>query len=299
MNKAFFRVFSYILIVVVVFTIFLNMPEKKVEVSPLGSMLSAYFYNTYASKEDVFSTYANHLQSVTDPELKQFYQKFDWRIKNTAVNYTSDFDKTWQQYDADGSTKDHYLEYWQAIRPAIKQFYNDTIPQVEISYPVVHFRCSDAPFVIHPQYHLTKAASARWMAEQVKNKGFDKIVILACNKHRKVKNNSCSDFLAFYTQIFQDSGLKVEKQCNSVFKDFALMVHSPLLVSLNASSFSFMAGISKDPTTYISCNFGRESTDTYLLQTQADWLLDQNEPLLHKNVKDYKNVKDILTKLEN
>ena len=135
------------------------------------------------------------------------------------------------------------------------------------------------------------------MAEQIKSRGYDKLIILSCNNHRTLDQSSCAKYIEFYSELFSKFDIKVETQCNSILKDFALMVYSPLLVSLNASSYSFMAGIAKNPQDYISCNMGLENQGKYVLQENVDWVLDNRAPLLHKDVKDYNNTDEVIALL--
>ncbi|HSX20836.1 MAG TPA: hypothetical protein VLG38_06935 [Gammaproteobacteria bacterium] len=297
------RIGIYSLIVVTITTIFLNVPGYKNEVSPLGSVLSVYFYSKHSTAENAamgYMTYENHLKAITDPDLKKFYKHLAWEEKGISIDFASSIDNSWQLYTPEGTIKPNYLQYWQSIRSEIREFYQANIAPITIYDPVVHFRCSDAPFVTHPQYHLTKAATVQWMAAELKARGYNKITFLTCHKHRRMKGkNRCADFAAFYEKIFTTAGIKVVKQCHSVYKDFAIMVNAPLLVSLNASSFAFMAGIAKDPHNYISCNLGREHGGEYLLQNSADWIMDTRAPLLHKDAGGYKDSRVVIAKLQN
>ncbi len=285
------RFIIYSLLTVIIFTVFLAVPGYKQEISPLGSILSVYFYNRHTNTENLQTHFSRHIDTVTDVNLKKFYKKLQWHQKGSIVDFNSDINATWQQYTTEGISKNNYLNYWQTIRSELQEFYYSNITQPkDINTPIVHIRCSDAPFVEHPSYHLTKAETVMWMANKIRERGFDKVKLLTCNKHRRVKNNLCKDIISFYIDIFNKSGIKVRQQCNDVYTDFALMLYSPLLVSLNESSFSFMAGIAKDPNDYISCNMGIETEGNYLPQTEFDWHMTSNPPLLHSEVKDYYNL---------
>lgn len=297
MNKLKLRIITYLGVAIAICAIFIAVPGYKMEVTPLGSVLSTYFYNKHTNTDNLYPTYKQHLANITDYKLKKFYKKLEWEHKSTQVDFISDIDATWQLYNTQGQVKNNYLLYWQTIRPEIKNFYATNIAPVKISTPVVHFRCSDAPFVLHPLYHLTKASTVQWMIEKIKDRGYTEVTMLSCNKHRKVKNNPCAKYLKFYTALFVEAGVKVKTQCHDVYTDFAMMVYSPLLISLNESSYSFMAGISKDPNDYISCNLGREYAGRYLLQDQADWHMSTEKPVLHTEVQNYKEADAVLAKL--
>jgi hypothetical protein len=265
----------------------------------LGNRLSEYFYFTntkFASEQKLIKEQARNARNKKS-ELRAFYKTLDWVRQKTLIDYQSEPRSAWNQIDENGHKKNNYLLYWQTIRPLIHTVYEKNIIDLKPQYPVVHFRCSDAPFIKHGYYHLTKSKSVQWMAQKIKERGFSKVTVLSCNAHLRQDKNSCAKYVNFYADIFKSSGIEVEFQCNSIVQDFSMMIYSPLLVSLNASSFSFMAGISKKPQDYISCNMGIESNNGYLRQTDADWILDHEEPLLHENVDDYNNVDDVLRKL--
>jgi hypothetical protein len=297
------RILIYTAVIVIVFSTFwyFPLPEKKKEFVPLGNVLARYFYYiTTATKVDneVFERFALDTGNVSDQKLRAFYKNFDWSIQSNPIAYRSSGDSSWNQLNSDGSHKDQFLSYWQKVRPLARRLFFENSVMNSVKYPVVHFRCSDSPFNKHNQYHMTKSSSVQWMAGQIKNKGFDEIILLSCNLHRSLDFDSCAKYIEYYSNIFARSGIKVNQQCESIYEDFFTMVYSPLLVSLNSSSFSFMAGVAKDPEDYISCNMGIEINGVYYLQSDGDWILDPNPPLLHKDVRDYHDTISVINGLE-
>jgi hypothetical protein len=265
----------------------------------LGNRLAGYFYftNTAECSDKKLAKECRCNAKAKNLELKNFYNKLNCKRQNKIIDYKSEPESSWHSLNDDGSQKLNYLKFWQTIRPEIQEIYQKNIKKSAMLYPVVHFRCSDTPFMKHLHYHLTKTSTVVWMIEKIKERGFSKIILLNCSGHRNSANN-CTTYVDFYIDLFKSHDLEVELQCNSIFEDFTLMFYSPLLVSLNTSSFSFMAGIAKDPQDYISCNMGLEIDGQYFLQTQADWILDSSVPLLHKDVKDYNNSSDVIEKLQ-
>jgi hypothetical protein len=267
-------------------------------ISPMGNILSAYFFITHTAQTDDPLGHKNMAAMSTNHELKRLYKKLDWNKKYAQVDFVAKTDDAWHEIGYDHKPKPNYLLFWQTVRPTMQQIYAQNIKPVDITVPVVHFRCSDSPFNKHLQYHIPKTETVKWMADQVKERGYKQVVILCCNRHwSKDNNNSCDEYANFYGQIFKDAGIDYSIQCNSIMQDFAMMVYTPLLISLNQSSYSFIAGVSKDPKNYISCNMGRETHEGYILQQNADWILDNREPLLHTEVKDYNNPADVIKKL--
>lgn len=257
-------------------------------IGSLGNDLSAYFYFKNSNvKTGICNTLKNYAPMIVDQSLRVVYENFSCRKSTNLVPFVSHYHTAWNQYETNAQLKPNYLQHWQAIRSVMQEFYQSVFANPQIQVPVVHFRCSDVPFIKAKEYHLTKSSSVRWMAKQIKNRGFKELILLSCNQHNSLNQTSCKKYVDFYSNIFRTEGLKVTAQCNSVYTDFSLMLHSPLLISLNSSSFSFMAGIAKDPQNYISCNMGIEANGQYLLQNEADWILDPRAPLLHMSVTDY------------
>lgn len=273
--------------------------NKNISVSsPLGNVLASYFYYIAAQPDpELLITHKNLLQHMPASELHEFYRNLDWSISRPLVEYKSAARSAWHQLDATGKPKANYLRYWSTLRIFMQRLYAENLQQMQVDSPVVHFRCSDSPFNKHNEYHIPKESSVVWMAKQVKDRGYNKVTMLSCNSHRSLDQNSCQKYSAYYAKIFTDAGIKVETQCNSILSDFTMMVRSPLLVALNASSFSFMAGVAKEPHNFISCNMGKEIKGKYYLQTDVDWILDPQAPLLHADVNDYNDSAAVIAKL--
>ncbi len=261
----------------------------------IGNVLSDYMYRRHSGIETYYKI------KTSDSDLTEF---FDGIIKNDTDKIVEhDFAKTGDIGDSDKwrplGRKD-FLFFWKSIRNDIKNTYDKTIPDKykNVKYPVLHFRCSDIPFVRHDGYHIPKISSVKWVINILKDKNYSKIIWLNCKSHThvmKINNTLCDSINNIYIEEFKKSGIEVILQCDTILKDFYTMVYSPLLISLNSSSFSFMAGISKNPENYISCNMGREINGEYELQKQdeADWYLNMEEPVLHKNIKNYFDMEEI------
>lgn len=282
--------------VLVLFSILLFFLPYKAELStpPLGNYLQGYFYyraSNNVTAQDPYVYLRLMRGKAKNSELDNLYKKLPWRVAPTKIDFNSRWDTAWQPTDGHKPVA-NYLQFWQQVRPIAKQIYDSTLPFVNIDKPVIHFRCSDIPFIKHAMYHLTKRQTVRWMAKQIKSQGYTHAVLLNCAKNHYARDqDSCNQYAEYYAAIFATEGVQISQQCLSELGDFSTMYHSPLLVSLNPSSFSFMAGIAKDPTTYISCNMGQETPSGYTLMTdnQADWRISTDAPLLHKEVESYTN----------
>ena len=115
----------------------------------------------------------------------------------------------------------------------------------------------------------------------------------------QTKNIEISNKLSkHYIDIFQENGINVVIETGSAMEDFYKMIYSPVLVSLNPSSFSFAAGISKSPDNYISCNLGHETDQgTYNFQKYYDWIVIDKQPLLHSEIINYHDFDELSRKI--
>ncbi len=293
------RLIIYTLAILTITTIVWQMTKTRL-VSPHGNILATYFYCKQGlCKRHIKNSWIKFISEVKDPELQKFYAALDWEDHNLPAKYKFDEPTAvWTPFDKKGAEVPYFLEYWQTMRPIIKAFYKQNLPIQQVNVPVVHFRCADAPFIRHPCYHLTKASTVDWMAEKIIERGYDEVILLSCNKHQSKLINNCGAFADFYTQVFSEHGIKVTRKCGKVLQDFATMYYAPILISLNSSSYSFMAGIAKDPHNYITSNMGVESGGIYKKQVQADWLFASEQPLMHCEVNDYSNTTEVTTKLK-
>ncbi len=268
----------------------------------IGNVMASYFYYVYAADRKTALEHpidSHVLNNASDLELRDFFARLNWTQPTNAYNYLSSAEEAWNQLYS-GQAKPNYLGFWQYVRPKMQELYTRSLPNLAVSQPVIHFRCSqrDSPFNKHAQYHLTKAASVEWMAQQLRARGYDSAILLSCGASRTANKNVCSQYTDLYISLFQQAGIQVASQCNSILHDFALMYRAPMLVALNASSFSFMAGVAKNPNDFISCNMGAELGGKYYLQTEADWILDSHKPLLHKNVLTYNSPTFVIPQLK-
>jgi hypothetical protein len=270
--------------------------------SNLGNILSDYFYNKYANNKIINI-------SISDNNVKDLYNAIVMNDK--YINYTSNYNFAYGDKDKYDSNKWHslgregFMNFWKEIRPIVKNVYDVTAPDIykNVKYPVIHFRCSDSPFNRHNDYHIPKLSTIKWISTILKQRNINKVIFLSCSGHRTIhecdKPNKiiCNKLSYFYMDLFEDYGIKCIPHCGPIIDDFFMMIYSPLLISLNSSSFSFIAGISKHPNDYISCDMGTEKRGIYYKDKKVDWLMDKNTPILNKNVVNYYDLDEIVNKI--
>lgn len=220
--------------------------------------------------------------------------------------------------------KQYFMPFWSVNRQILNRFYSTVLTKTNVELPVIHFRCSDIPFNRHRSYHIPKKNMIVWVSSILKEKKMNQAIFLTCNKHLSSSNEKqlCSKFKDIYIELFKNEGITLIPTCNDIRTDLAVMFYSPLLISLNNSSFSFSIGISKPPDQFITSNFGEEDCDgrgdsclnringkaspfakhdrrSYILndQTMFDWKYFHEPPLLHSEIKDYHDLNEVRNKI--
>ncbi len=260
----------------------------------LGNILLKYIYNKAIYNIDVVNI---EDASKRDGDIIKFIEDIK-RYGHTFKSSHSFTDgKSLNMWNPMG--RKGYLNFWQDIRPNLRNAYNNIIPDKykNIEHPVIHFRCSDTPFIRFHSYHIPKEDYVEHVSSFLKNKGFNTAIFLNCPSHRSTVYNRkmCHMFSQLYTNLFKNYGITLISRCNSIMEDFYTMIYCPLLISLNESSYSFMAGISKKPDQYISYGNGIEVNNIYSKhkKREADWVLYDHDPVLHKNIKNYYDFNEV------
>ena len=249
---------------------------------------------------------------ITDEEINKISKIPDkiFNIEDVHLWTINRWPKNIQQY---------YMPFWSVNRQILNRFYSTYLEKTNVELPVIHFRCSDIPFNRHKSYHIPKKNMIIWVANILKEKNMNKAIFLTCNKHLSSSNEKqlCSKIKDIYIELFKNEGISLIPTCNYVRTDLAVMFYSPLLISLNNSSFSFSIGISKPADQFITSNMGEESCNAKTFcstrsvdATQSskmkyhlndknifDWTYFHEQPLLHIELKDYYNIDEIKNKI--
>jgi len=127
---------------------------------------------------------------------------------------------------------------------------------------VIHFRCSDVPFMKHPNYTLLPKDYFLFALKKIEKNNVDEIVFLNCsgwnskfisNPEEKCNSyiNTISDWLEENTKI------KVNRQkiCIGIKETYEIMLGCKILVS-TGGSFSFIPGITKNKNFISPSNIG-------------------------------------------
>jgi hypothetical protein len=194
------------------------------------------------------------------------------------------------------TTNNKREKFWLIMKPLIKEIIDKTLKKSglyeEVLYPVIHFRCSDVPFIKHSTYKLQKYTFYKDSLEEIKRKSginYDTVILLTSSIHRS--NNKNREACEIYTQslkkYIESIGYKVIIQSKSADQDFATQYYAPAVIS-PGSSFSFMSGFFSD---------GLFISEGHLCTNCSEWLI-RGYSIDHKNVKSYHDTDNVISLLK-
>ena len=185
-------------------------------------------------------------------------------------------------------------KFWLIMKPLINQVIDDTLKKSglykKVQYPVIHFRCSDIPFIKHKQYKLQKYTFYKDSLEEIKRKSginYDTVILLTNTAHRSNNKNkkACEIYLNGIKNYIESIGYKVIIQSNSKEEDFATLFYAPAVIS-PGSSFSFMSGFFNNG---IFISEGHMS----ICNNCGKWLV-RGYGIEHKKVNNYYDTTDVI-----
>eukprot|EP00040_Diaphanoeca_grandis_P041011 m.262380 g.262380 ORF g.262380 m.262380 type:complete len:356 (+) comp45404_c0_seq1:281-1348(+) len=190
---------------------------------------------------------------------------------------------------------------------------------------LVHFRCSDVPFIRHAIYHLQPPEYWKFVAEKIIEQGGRRVIFTMCegshNNPNELAARKCPSFVSAvvgWLREFLPNSVQVCERplCWGATLTYNLMGEAFMLVSAMESSFSFIAGIPKGKR-YVSPNLnpGKKgdkksrrcnALDIYEatpeLADAVHWNMFDGSPIDHAKVLNYStldlsSVKDFSAKL--
>jgi hypothetical protein len=196
---------------------------------------------------------------------------------------------------------EEYVSYWK--NPNKATFQHQFIKDLKIDtgknkteyegIPVIHFRCSDVPFVKNNCYKLPKKEIGDEVLRILKDRGYTEVIWLSNSNHREKSctKGACEQYGKYYRDLLQ--GIKIiEISDGTKEEDFMLMHNSPLVIGFIASSFSMMSKI-HDLDNY-KVVYGSKHVENIDL---IPWSIKGVDCLSHEKVKDYCNSEDVIKEL--
>lgn len=156
---------------------------------------------------------------------------------------------------------------------------------------IIHFRCSDIPFMKHFSYHLLKFKWYKWAINLcLKKTSINKIYILNCNKHNSsVKNKKkCVEWgNLLMNYIKNEFNIETVIMCNDIEKDILYMLNSKCLIS-SGSSLSFCLGMLTDNIfVFPSCVTNDKISECIDKPIRKKSICLKKDFIKHKDVNDY------------
>jgi len=293
------RVILIILIVVLLIILGLSIPYWRESEGDIGNYLSVYciyIASAFLQKRDFKFTY------IDKPFLKHLplYIKFNQDIYDKL----KEDDFTYIKFDL--FLKEGYWQvinnrrekFWLIMKPLMNQIIDDTLKKSglykKVQYPVIHFRCSDIPFIRNKQYKLQKYTFYKDSLDKIKSQSgvnYDTIILLTSTVHRSNSKNkeACEIYLNGIKNYIESIGYKVIIQSKSKEEDFATLFYAPAVIS-PGSSFSFMGGFFNDG---LFISEGHQS----LCNNCGKWLV-RGYGIDHNKVDNYYDTSNVITLLK-
>jgi hypothetical protein len=183
------------------------------------------------------------------------------------------------------------------LKPLIHSLIDDALKRsgvdsgILVDHPVIHFRCSDVPFLRSTEYKLQRYTYFSDCLDQIRKKTgrtFSQITILWYGGHHASSDDSqaCSSYATKLQEYLTGLGYQVGIQSHSNVEDFAVLFYAPAVIS-TGGSYSMFAGY------FGSGLFFQPQMFPVPVGETADWLVGGYN-IEHDDVADYHNVESVV-----
>lgn len=263
---------------------------------PLGNILSMYMYFlTISFIEGKNMNIVNYNYNNNKFKLVQLLLPQKIKITRPCPQYLKDeYTKLKKYLNVNFWEHKKIVKY---IYPLLKENIIYKKNRKYIKDCIIHFRCSDVPFVKHPQYHLLKF---NWFKKAMniclKKTNIKKITILNCNKHfSKDQNNKCLEWTQLLGEYLKNEfNIGYEISCGSLEDDMHYMLNSKCLIS-SSGSLSFCLGILTNNIFVYPSNSNDDEIDKCeVVSIRKNSFCLEKEFIKHYEVDDYNNMNNNL-----
>jgi hypothetical protein len=194
-------------------------------------------------------------------------------------------------------------QFWLIMKPQIHSILDKTLRKnnlyKKIDCPVIHFRCSDIPFIRNGYYFFQKYKFFKDSLNEIKKKlniNYKKVILLSCNFHKSTDLNSekCNIYAESLKTYLENLGYIVDVKCSSNLEDFATIFYAPAIIS-TCSSFSFMSGFFSDGLFISEGHYA--SGSNIKCNDCGDWLKN-GYSIEHHDVMDYYDTDSVIKMLK-
>jgi hypothetical protein len=216
----------------------------------LGNYLCYYF----AKMGSYFSNNQNFVND--EPFNTDFLSDLPLNVCNSQelnnIDYRSAFSNHCCEYYSwwELHNNNNYL-FWNALKPTIHKILESVLQKNNlvktVNYPIIHYRCSNTPFIRHGSYHFQRYSFFIDSLNELKEQGVDTstVYIMYCfTPHANTINTLVQSqiYIDSLKENIENNGHRVILiNTQSSLDDFALLFYAPACIS-TSSSFSFFSG---------------------------------------------------------
>ena len=192
-------------------------------------------------------------------------------------------------------------KFWLIMKPLINEILEFALTssnlKKKVEYPVIHFRCSDTPFIKNGYYFFQKYKFFTDALSEIKKKNeidYKKVILLSCNFHKSNDKNSdsCNIYAESLKEYLEKNGYETIVQCETNIEDFATIFYAPAIIS-TCSSFSFIAGFFSNGIFISEGHYNCNDDNSKKCIDCGDWL-KYGYSVPHKDIKDYYDTYNVI-----
>jgi len=273
--------------------------NSKINKNDYGNVICSYFYS-YALSISKKKDFINNLnKNINENDLiksfpnnisfnQELYNKF---IENNITICNLIDMNPWELWYCNKNWVYNLLKILKfTIHKIIHEALEKNNLNKNVKFPIIHFRCSDVPFIKHSKYYLQKYS---FFKKALKKYNFhnDKTVIIMSyiyHKSNDDKNIASMKYLHNLKNYISNLGYNCIIQSKTPIEDFYDLFNSPYVIS-TGGSFSFMSGFFGHGK-FISTEH-RDEDDDHITLDNNIFLKNYNIP--HKLIKSYYDVSDV------
>ena len=268
----------------------------------LGNILSVFFskksQNIVLNKKNT-NIIHNSIENSKFIKLDNNYTLSNDQVIKLKNVYLEGGDYFWNIFSVDS------LAALKIIKPNVKNSLNYFVEDIKTpvieKIPIIHYRCSDVPFVKHGCYHFSKYKFYDWCHTKL-NKKYKKWYIMFNSNHlSKPEYNELSTIYFNDLLKYLKTELKLNIELlkpNDTYTDFKLLYNAPVVIQGGCGgSFSFFSGFFNGLYLFSDINKPESNlTKEYNLDIEyyKNGILSHNEV---DNVGGYSNTQNVINLL--
>jgi hypothetical protein len=296
MKNIIFKILLIVLLLLILGWTYPYSSEHKGDIGNYLAVYCVYMASAFLQKRHFRFTYINKPFLKNLPLYIKFNKDIYYKLIKEDLTYIKLNVMRKASYWIINSNKRE--KFWLIMKPLMKEIIDKTLKKSGLYekglYPVIHFRCSDVPFIKSMWYKLQKYTFYKNSLEDIKRKSginYDTVILLTSSVHRSNNKNreACEIYTQSLKEYIESIGYKVIIQSKSADQDFATLFYAPAVIS-SGSSFSFMSGFFSDG---LFISEGHKST----CGNCSEWLL-HGYSIDHKNVKSYHDTDKVILLLK-